>query len=77
MPGGVINRGSHPKLLWPGIYTAWGQTYDEHQEEYSDLYDVRSSDQAYEQAVQITPFGPGVVKPEGDSISVSCAAAKT
>jgi len=46
MPGGVINTGSHPKLLWPGIFTIWGQTYDEHAEEYTDLYDVRSSDKA-------------------------------
>lgn len=69
MAGGVINTGSHPKLLWPGIFATWGQVYDEHQEEYTDLYDVRSSDQAYEQAVQLTPFGVGVVKPQGAAIS--------
>ena len=28
MPGGIINTGSHPKLLWPGIFTTWGQVYD-------------------------------------------------
>jgi hypothetical protein len=69
MAGGTINTGSHPKLLWPGIFTTWGQVYDEHQAEYTDLYDVRSSDKAYEQGVQITPFGLGVVKPQGQGIT--------
>ena len=69
MPGGVINTGSHPKLLWPGIFTIWGQTYDEHAEEYTDLYDVRPSDKAYEQGVQVTPFSNAVVKPQGQGIT--------
>jgi len=38
MPG-VINTGSHPKLLWPGIHAIWGQVYNEHATEYTDLYD--------------------------------------
>ena len=37
MAGGVINTGSHPKLLWPGVYTTWGQVYDSHAKEYTDL----------------------------------------
>jgi len=69
MPGGVINTGSHPKLLWPGIFTIWGQTYDEHAEEYRDLYDVRSSDKAYEQGVQVTPFNNAVVKGQGAPVT--------
>ena len=69
MPGGIINTGSHPKMLWPGIYTTWGQTYDSHEKEFPDLYDIRSSGKAYEQAVQITPFGLAPVKPQGDSVT--------
>lgn len=69
MPGGVINTSSHPKLLWPGVFTIWGQTYDEHQAEYTDLYDVRTSDKAYEQGVQVTPFQNAVVKPQGQGIT--------
>jgi len=65
MPGGVINTGSHPKLLWPGVHETWGQVYAEHQTEYTDLYDVLESDQAYEEDVQITPFGLAPLKPEG------------
>ena len=69
MAGGVINTGSHPKLLWPGVYTTWGQIYDEHAAEYTDLYEIRNSDKAYEQGVQITPFGLAPVKPQGQSVT--------
>ncbi|MGP1666826.1 MAG: hypothetical protein ACTS5I_13125, partial [Rhodanobacter sp.] len=69
MAGGVINTGSHPKLLWPGVYTTWGQHYDQHEKEYTDLYDIRSSDKAFEQAVQITPFGLAPIKGQGASVT--------
>ena len=69
MPGGVINTASHPKLLWPGVFTTWGQTYAEHAAEYTDLYEVRSSDKAYEQGVQVTPFQNAVVKPQGAPVT--------
>lgn len=69
MPGGIINTGSHPKLLWPGVYTTWGQVYDQHVKEYTDLYEIKTSDKAYEQGVQITPFGLAPVKAQGASIS--------
>ena len=69
MPGGVINTGSHPKLLWPGVYSIWGQVYNEHQEEYVDLYDVTDSQKAYEELVQVTPYGLAPVKPEGSALA--------
>lgn len=69
MPGGVITTGNHPKALWPGVHAFWGQTYDAHMTEYTDLYDVLTSDQAYEEDVQITGFGLAPVKPEGGSLS--------
>lgn len=65
MPGGVISTGAHPKLLWPGIHAIWGQTYSEYPVEYTDLYEVQTSDQAYEQDVEVTGFGLAPVKPEG------------
>src|SRR5687768_237556 len=68
MPG-VINTGSHPKLLWPGINAIWGQTYDAHPTEYTDLFDVESSSRAYEQDVQVTGFGLAPVKTQGGPMS--------
>lgn len=68
MPGGPINTGTHPKLLWPGVHETWGQVYDEHPEEYPGLYEVLNTEQAYEQDVQITPFGLAPLKPEGQGV---------
>jgi len=69
MAGGVINTGSHPKLLWPGVFTTWGQVYESHQKEYTDLYDIRYSDKAYEQGVQVTPFGLAPIKAQGAPVT--------
>ena len=62
---GVINTGSHPKLLWPGIHAIWGQIYNEHVTEYTDLFNMLDSDKAYEQDVQVTGFGLAPVKSQG------------
>ncbi len=69
MPAGVINTGTSPLLLWPGIHDIWGQIYAEHPKEYLDLFDQEDSDQASEKDVQITPFGLAPIKPQGDSIA--------
>lgn len=69
MPGGVINTGSHPKALWPGVHAFWGQIYNAHPTEYTDLYNVESSDKAYEEDTQITGFGLAPAKAEGAPIS--------
>lgn len=61
----VINTGTHPKLLWPGIHAVWGQVYDEHAKEYPDLFDQLTSDKAFEEDVQVTGFGLMSVKSEG------------
>lgn len=62
---GVITTASHPKALWPGIKAWWGMVYDEHQTEYTDLFDTESSSQNYEEDVQLTGFGLVPRKPEG------------
>ena len=66
---GVISTGSHPKALWPGVHAFWGQVFNEHPEEYPDLYDIETSDKAYEEDVQITGFGLAPVKSEGGAVS--------
>lgn len=66
---GVINTGTHPKLLWPGIREIWGQVYDGHSPEYTDLFEVLSSQKAYEQDVQVTGFGLAPVKGQGAAMA--------
>ncbi len=65
MPAGVINTGSHPKLLWPGIHATWGQTNAMHAAEYPDLFDQLDSDQAWEEDVELTGFPLASIKTEG------------
>lgn len=67
MPAGVINTGSHPKALWPGIREWWGREYNTHQEEWKQLVDVETSSMNYEEDVQITGFGLVPVKDQGAS----------
>lgn len=43
--------------------------YDEHQTEYTDLFDTESSDRNYEEDVQLTGFGLATKKPEGAGTS--------
>lgn len=64
----VITTGAHPKALWPGIHAWWGRMYNEHVVEYTDLFDMETSDKAYEEDVEITGFGLAPVKPEGTAI---------
>ncbi len=67
--GTVIGTGNHPKALWPGIWSWWGTSYDEHPPEWKDLcHQVVDSDKAYEELVQDTGFGLAPVKPQGQGI---------
>lgn len=64
----VISTGAHPKALWPGIHAWWGRMYNEHTEEFPELFDTETSDKAYEEDVEITGFGLAPAKPEGTAI---------
>ena len=67
--GGVITTGAHPKFLWPGIKTVWGRQYAEHAQEYPDLFDVETSDKAYEEDVEISGFGVLREKDQGAALN--------
>jgi hypothetical protein len=67
--GGVITTGAHPKALWPGIKTWWGRQYGEHQQEYPELFDIETSDKAYEEDVEISGFGVLREKDQGAALN--------
>lgn len=64
----VINTGSLPKSLWPGIKQWWGNNYEEHPMEYEMIFDMESSDKQYEEDVQVVDFGLAPRKNEGASV---------
>lgn len=69
MASPITTTGTHPKLLWPGVHAIWGQVYNEHAEEYTDLYDVKDSGMAYETDVKVTGYGLAPIKPETQGIA--------
>jgi hypothetical protein len=64
---GVITTGNHPKALWPGVHAWWGQKYNEHPTEYTDIFDVKTSTKNYEEDVEETGFGLVPAKPQGEA----------
>jgi hypothetical protein len=69
----VINSGSHPKALWPGVKNWWGLQYKKHDPIWPKLFKKMSSTQAYEEDVEDTGFGLLSVKPEGQAITYDSA----
>jgi len=63
----VIATGNHPKALWPGVASWFGSKYNEHEAQYTKLFETRSSSKNFEELVQQTGFGLAPVKPEGSS----------
>jgi len=68
-----INTGSFAKALWPGVNSWYGQAYDEHGVEYTDLFDTETSRKAYEEDMGTSMFGLAAVKPEGNAVSYDTA----
>ena len=66
---GIITTGNHPKALWPGIKAWWGRSYNEHVEEWSQIFETDSSNKAYEEDVEVTGFGLAPVKPQGSGVN--------
>ena len=64
----VITTGNHPKAMWPGI-KAWWTSGQEHKPLYPDLFEMDTSDKAYEELVEDYGFNLIAVKPQADSIT--------
>ncbi len=66
---GVITTGAHPKALWEGVHEWFGQEYNKHAKEYSQIFDMKSSKKKYEEDAETTGFGLAIKKPEATSVS--------
>ena len=64
-----INSASFAKALWPVINKWYGREYDEHNVEWTDLFDQESSSRAHEEDVGTTGVGLAQVKTEGQALS--------
>ena len=61
----IITTGNHPKALWPGIAAWWGRKYNEHPQEWKEIFSSETSSKAYEEDVEVTGFGLAPIKTEG------------
>ena len=67
--GSIVTQGSEARLLQDGINAIATIEYSDYEMEYSKIFDVESSDKAYELDVSLSGTGLAVEKPEGTSIS--------
>jgi hypothetical protein len=64
----MMNRSDRRKQLQVGLNTVFGLEYDRYPEEWRDIYDVETSEKAYEEDVMEVGLGEAPVKPEGSAI---------
>lgn len=69
----VITTGNFSKALWPGINAWYGQAYNEHKVEFTDLFESHTSRKAWEEDVSTSGFGLAIQKTEGDGVSYDSA----
>ncbi len=64
---GIINTGTHPKALWPGVYAMFGMSYN-NRDQWRDLVKTATSEKNREEMVQNNGFGLAAVKEQGGAI---------
>lgn len=69
----AISRAQMMKELLPGLNELFGLEYGSYENEHEDVYEMESSDRAFEEEVQLSGFGAAPVKAEGSAISYDTA----
>lgn len=65
----VMNRAQFRKQLQRGLNAVFGLEYRRYPEQWKDIFDVESSDKAYEEDVLMAGLGAAAVKPEGQGVT--------
>jgi hypothetical protein len=69
----AISRAQLVKELEPGLNALFGLEYKNYENEHAQIYDIESSDRAFEEEVMLTGFGEAPVKTEGAGVSYDSA----
>jgi hypothetical protein len=64
---GIETTATHPKALWPGVYSMFGMSYN-NRDQWRDLVTVATSDKHREEMVQNNGFGLAAIKEQGASV---------
>ena len=69
----AISRSQLVKELEPGLNALFGLEYNNYENEHTEIYDVESSDRAFEEEVMLSGFGEAPVKSEGAGVAYDTA----
>lgn len=69
-----MNRARFRKSLQEGLNTQFGLEYKRYPEEWRDIYDINSSNKAFEEDVLVVGLGGAQVKPEGQGVAFDAGA---
>ena len=61
----TVATGNFAELLWPGIRTIWGQSYNDYEPLYTKVFDVVSSNKAFEKEQGVTGLPAAAVTDQG------------
>lgn len=64
-----MNRNDFRKQLQEGLNVVFGLEYKRYPEEYREIFDIDTSNKAFEEDVLLTGFGSAPVKPEGGGVA--------
>ena len=65
----AISRAQLVKELEPGLNALFGLEYKRYENQHAEIYNIESSDRAFEEEVMLSGFGNAQVKAEGQGIS--------
>jgi len=65
----AISRAQLVKELEPGLNALFGLEYKNYDKQHEEIYDIESSDRAFEEEVMLSGFGEAPVKTEGAGVS--------
>jgi hypothetical protein len=69
----AISRAQLVKELEPGLNALFGLEYKNYEQEHTQIYDIESSDRAFEEEVMLSGFGEAPVKTEGAGLAYDTA----
>jgi hypothetical protein len=69
----AISRAQLVKELEPGLNALFGLEYKNYMNEHAEIYEIDSSDRAFEEEVMLSGFGEAPVKYEGAGVSYDAA----
>jgi len=69
----AITRSQLVKELEPGLNALFGMEYDRYENEHEEIFEIETSDRAFEEEVMLTGFGSAPTKTEGAGVQYDTA----